>query len=290
MNIKKLLKDITKKVGFNIKPKKAMLIHGQLLCIDISINNKVNLLNLIKVLKELNIIIDGINKNLYHDIGFYTIELIFEFKKPIIKDALNYRISLKIKDALSYNINMFNINDIDINNIDINISIDKDLRYIKYNQYNNKKYDINNKVIDTLNIDDINYIDDLNKKHLSFNKHMIKNMLIKRDIRGLNNLFDEYLTKRGHLKYNKHKKGVKIIKKAILELYDINTNKDEYNLKDYKELSYLNNYYFMVYDEDKLKDEYNISIKGGFNYNDIEYFKTPKSSKSYKYYINLLKK
>lgn len=178
MNIQKLLKEISKKVGFNIKPKKAMLIHGQLLCIDISINNKVNLLNLIKVLRELDIIIDSINKNLYHDIGFYTIELIFKFNKPMIKDALNYRMSLKIKDAISYDISNFNINDININDIDININIDNDLK-IKDNYYYNNDNNYYNDNDNDKGYVTFNDLSKLNNKDLIFIKDNLKYPLYK---------------------------------------------------------------------------------------------------------------
>lgn len=297
MYLKDLCKKLTKILNFNVSIKDVRFIDNQLINIVLSINNKCNFNKVLNLIKLLDVINFNINIVYQHDIGFYHIDIINFYSlndDNLNDDDINNIIYNNVIDDLN-DIDII-INDDDLNDDDlinkINIiddidDIDDDLKYIKYHQY--KQYDINNNVIDNLNDDDLKDIDDMNKKYLSFNKHMIVNMIIKRDIKGLDNLFNKFLTKNRHLKYDKHKKGVKKIKKVILNKYQDNTFKDEYILKDYKKLSYLNNYYFMLYNDDDLKDEYNIKIFNGFNYNDVEYFKTPTSIKDYHYYINLLK-
>lgn len=280
MNIQNLNKKLSKILGFKVTIKDYQIIDNDLINVILSINNKTNFTKLIKVLKLLDFVTFNVNVKYQHDIGFFNIDIITFYDVDDVDDV----------DDINIIINDF-FNDIDIidalNTIDDVDDIDDDLKYVKYNQY--KTYDINNNVIDNLTIDDIDDIDILNKKFLPFNKHMIKNMLIKRNLKGLDNLFNKYLTKNGHLKFLKHHHYLRIIKDIIITKSNNNKFKDEYDINDYKYLSYKDDRYFKTYDDDILKSEYNVKISNGFNYNDVEYFKTPKNFKSTQYYINLPK-
>lgn len=277
MKLSNLNKRLTKVLGFKVTLKNLYVIDDDIINVVLSVNNKSCYTKIIKLLKLLDIIDFNINVIYQYDIGYFNIDFI-----TFYDDIDDVDVDVVVNDDINDDeiINKINI----IDDVD---DIDDDLKYFKYHQY--KSYEINNKVIDVLNDDDINDIDDLNIEYLKFNKHLIKNMLLKRDIRGLDDLFNKHLTKNGHLKHQKHKKAVKKIKSVILDKYNTNTFKDEYLLKDYQYLCNLNNWYFLTYDDDVLKDEYNIKIFNGFNYNDVEYFKIPKNFKSCQYYINLLK-
>ena len=267
MNIQKLLKNIGKKIGFNIKPKKVQLIPGALLFIDVSVNNKVNLLNLIKILRDLNIYIDSVDKILYHDIGFYKLELSIEFKKPIIKGALNTNYTLKILDGLKYDISIFNINDIDINNIDIDINIDKDLK--KPNYYYNNNYN-NDYQKNYLSLNDLSK---LSYKDLSFiknnqNKYPLYNLIIN-------------YTNPNSIVYNNYKLGKQINDVIFKYKYNYYNKKSIDKIKCYI-LNKINNYShdfikYGLYDydynkKDTLNDYLNTKIDLSKKYDNDYYY------------------